>query len=283
MVWQPALTGPECDAAGRRAARRMATVPAVTERLVSLAAGTVPELDPVSTVRVAAAAGWPATGVWFDASSWSRATTDAVARAAGDEGILILDLEPVFVTPDGDHGDAMIEAAAGIGAANVLVVGLGVEAGYLTDRLAVLGERAAGVGVTCALEFGPLFATPDLPTAVATVERAAAPGLAVLVDALHLARSGGSPADLGLLDDALLPYAQLCDATAEPISDLRTDALDDRLLPGEGDLPLGSLLDVLPPSAALSVELRSARLRREHDPAERAAVVLDATRRLLGS
>lgn len=243
-------------------------------RLLSLAAGTVPELSPVETVRVAAEAGWPATGLWYDADSWTPAVTADVRLALDDTGLVALDLEPVFITPAGDHGDALVDTAAEVGARHVLVVGLGTDDATVIDRLGTLGARAAAVGVTCALEFGPLFATPDLATAVDTVGRAGGDGLAVLVDSLHLARSGGRPRDLTGLDPALLPYAQLCDATAEPVNDLRTDALDDRLLLGEGDLPIDELIAALPANTAISMELRSAALRSALAPLERAEHVL---------
>jgi hypothetical protein len=50
--------------------------------------------------------------------------------------------------------------------------------------------------------------------AVRIVEQAQHPAGAVLVDALHLRRSGGSPADLAAVPTRRLPYAQLCDAPA---------------------------------------------------------------------
>ena len=45
-------------------------------RLLSIAAGTILDVDPPGAVDVAFAAGFPACGVWFDASTW----TDGVAR-----------------------------------------------------------------------------------------------------------------------------------------------------------------------------------------------------------
>ncbi|MEM9746827.1 MAG: sugar phosphate isomerase/epimerase, partial [Actinomycetota bacterium] len=143
------------------------------ERLLSLAAGTVPELTPVEIVSVAAEAGWPATGLWFDGASWNDDTTRGVRRALDDTGIRALDLEPIFITPDGDHGERMIDIAAAVGASNLLAVGLGIEAPALIDRLGELGDRAADAGVTVALEFGRLFATDDLGAALDVVGRAA--------------------------------------------------------------------------------------------------------------
>ena len=49
-------------------------------RLLSLAAGCVLDLDPVATVEAAAAAGFDAAGLWFDAATWTSATTSGVLQ-----------------------------------------------------------------------------------------------------------------------------------------------------------------------------------------------------------
>ena len=51
-----------------------------SERIVSLAAGTVLDADPPGTVDAAATAGFGAVGLWFDPESWTAATTSAVER-----------------------------------------------------------------------------------------------------------------------------------------------------------------------------------------------------------
>ena len=49
---------------------------------------------------------------------------------------------------------------------------------------------------------------------------------------------------------------------------------------GDGELPLGALLDALGPDLALSIELRSQALRDAFpDPTDRAAALLASTRR----
>ena len=103
----------------------------------------------------------------------------------------------------------------------------------------------------------------------------------VLVDTLHLARSGGTSADLAFINPARLPYLQLADAPAVPpdatVRGLLYEAIDARLLPGDGGLPLVDVLRMVP-HVPVSVELRSAALRTTHvDPVERARVVLAAT------
>ncbi len=274
-------------------------------RLLSLAAGTVRELDPPATVVAAATAGWPASGLAVDPHSWNPGVAAATRRRLDDTGVIALDVEAVFVTPDGDPGDLLVDAASELGARHVLVVGLGIELAAFTDRFADLCDRAAPAGVTCVVEFMPVLAVPDLATALAVVADAARPNAGVLVDSLHLARSGSTPADLAPLDAACLPYLQICDApatataatsaatgttgataaTAATGADLLDEALEGRTLPGHGGLPLSELLDVLDataPQAALSVEVLSRQLRALHpDPTQRARAVLEATRRLL--
>jgi sugar phosphate isomerase/epimerase len=116
------------------------------------------------------------------------------------------------------------------------------------------------------------------------VERAAHPAGSVLVDALHLRRSGGSPADLAALPPERLPYGQLCDAPLEPVWPDEQVAIAEsrggRLLPGDGELPLRELIDVLPPGSALSVEAPVAALA-DRSPAERASRAFAAATRLL--
>jgi sugar phosphate isomerase/epimerase len=100
------------------------------------------------------------------------------------------------------------------------------------------------------------------------------PGTAgILVDNLHLARSGGSVADLTAVPLNLMPYLQIADAagpTPQTAADLLEEAVHGRLLPGEGDLPIKDLL-VAVPNVALSFEVRSTALHeRFPDPVDRA-------------
>jgi sugar phosphate isomerase/epimerase len=119
------------------------------------------------------------------------------------------------------------------------------------------------------------------------VQEVASPSGGVLVDTLHLARSGGGPADLADVPAELLPYLQLADAP-DRLDDptparLREEALHGRLLPGQGQLPLDRTLASVP-DVPVSVELRSQALMQAFpDPTERARAVLAATRRVLES
>jgi hypothetical protein len=106
----------------------------------------------------------------------------------------------------------------------------------------------------------------------------------VLVDALHLRRSGGSPADLADVPAALLPYGQLCDGPLDPVwppdDHARVESRTGRLLPGDGEFPLTELVGMLPPGGALSVEAPVATLAAL-PPVERARRARSAADRLL--
>jgi len=121
----------------------------------------------------------------------------------------------------------------------------------------------------------------------AIVARAAHPAGGVLVDALHLCRSGGSPADVAPLARAnprRYPYLQLCDAPlvapAGGERGLYAEAVAGRLAPGEGELPLRELLDAMPAGVPLSIETPVAAIAHL-PPVERARHAMAATRRLL--
>ena len=258
----------------------------MTDRLLSLAAGTILDVGPAEAVDVAAAAGFPAVGVWFDPDTWSDATSRSVAARLAGTGLVALDIEPVILGRGADHGERVVEAAAAVGARHILVASGPATRGEVVDRLGELAATAASAapGVVLVLEFLPIFTVGTLDAAVGVVTEIGTPNLGVLVDMLHLARSGGSPADLTEVDPALLPYLQLADAPTERPADaaaLRDEALHGRLLPGDGALPLREVLAAVP-AVPVSVELRSRALNDRHpDPVERARAVLAACARLV--
>ncbi len=252
---------------------------------LSLAAGVLPGFEPPAVVSAAAAAGFGLVGIWFDPETWSDARAREVWRRLDATGVGALDMEPIFVTPDGDSGFALIDAAAEVGARNVLTVSRGLEPARFADRFAALCDHAAPAGITVVVEPTVLYSVTTLAEAQQAVALAGRPNGAVLADNLHLDRAGGSPLEeLRRLDPALLPYAQLCDGPAEPADTSRlglfNDARDGRRLLGEGDLPVREFVAALPLGIPLSLEIRSRQLREHYpDPAERATAVYDNAKR----
>jgi sugar phosphate isomerase/epimerase len=260
-------------------------------RLISLASGVVPELTPAGTVEAAARGGWPAVGLWVEPAGWTPQTTRAVRTALAAGGLRALDVEVVWIKPgppDPDH-DRIVDIGAEVGAANVLVVSSDPDHSAAVDKFARLCERGRRLGLRIALEFGFFTEVRSLAEARSIVETARDPAGAILIDPLHLERTGGTAADVAALPRSLLPYAQFCDAPmcgpgagAGNVDEIIREALDDRVQCGEGALPQVDVLRALPGNAPLSIELRSKYLRDTYpDAAERARVTLQATRRFL--
>jgi len=257
-------------------------------RLLSLATGSLPEFSPVEVVEAAAAAGWEACGIWFDASTWSAQTTRDTREAFARNGLSALDIEVVWIHPGpaDPHHERLLEAGAEIGARNALVVSSDPDVEATKRRFEAICRIAERCGLDACFEFLPITAVKSLPAALEVIRAVNHPRAKLLVDALHLARSGGTPEQLAGLPAELFSYAQICDAPAElsPMTHetLLYEALDGRLLPGEGKLPLRQLLGVLPAGLALAPEQRSRVLREQYpQAAARAAAILAATRAFL--
>jgi len=260
-------------------------------RPLSLAALTVLEAGPVETIRIAAATGYSHVGLRPVAATptekhWpmlrDKTLADAIRAALAEGNIGVLDVEILRLTPqiDWDEVQATVDFAQSLGAARVLVADNDPDPARSRDSLAHMGAVAAAAGVTIALEFMPWTHAPNLATAR---ERAQGlEGVALLVDAFHLVRSGGKAEDVAQ-GDPLISYLQLCDI-AGPIPPMETilqEARADRLFPGEGEVDLVTLLRRLP-DLPISLEVPADRLRLAGVSAqERAALAIAATRRVL--
>jgi sugar phosphate isomerase/epimerase len=83
------------------------------------------------------------------------------------------------------------------------------------------------------------------------------------IDSLHLARCGETPADIAALDPALIGAAQICDGPlAHPGQNAYFyEALFQRGIPGEGELPLLDFLKSIPADVLVSPEVPLKALR----------------------
>jgi sugar phosphate isomerase/epimerase len=252
---------------------------------LSLAAGVMPDFAPEQTVAAAAAAGWDAAGVWIDMKVWTTRITREVKRRLEDGGLSALDAEVVWIGAGPDDPDhfRLIDIAAELGAAHVLAVSSAPEPGETADKLGRLCDHAAAARVRVSLEFGAFTTVRSLADALDILQRCGRPEAGLLVDPLHFARTGGKPADLAGVDPRRFGYRTILRrAVAGPSPDdvpaIIEEALDLRLMPGEGALPLADFLYALPPGTPLSVELRSIALREGYpDPIKRSQALLAAT------
>jgi hypothetical protein len=256
---------------------------------ISLASGVLPEFGPLETIRAAAFGGFDAMGLWVEPENWTAQTTIACRAALADTGLELLDVEVIWLKPDSDMGQhkAVIDIGAELGAKNALCVASDPDMAANAARLGELCCHAEGSGMRVALEFGIFTEVRNLSMAMAVLDDIAHPLRALLIDPIHVDRSGTTASEIAAVPHELLPYAQFCDAAAErpdpnDFDAIITDAIDLREQCGEGGLDLSAIYTALPEGIPLSIELRSKNLRdRYPDAGGRAKAVATATRRWL--
>lgn len=248
---------------------------------LSLAAGVLPEFEPADVARAAVSAGYDMAGFTIDPDNWSAQHLSRLKSQLTTEPIDVLDVEVVWLPAGAQVTDAhrlIIDVGAEVSARNVLVVSSEPDARRNADALRQLCELAAPGDMRVVLEFLMITEVRSLASAAEIVRLADHPAAGILIDSLHLQRSGESARDVAAIDPSWLPYSQVCDGNLT-CEDFLVDAIDLRSAVGEGELPLGELLSVLKPDLPLSLEVRSKRYRDEFpDAGERASAVLSQTR-----
>lgn len=243
----------------------------MSARLISLAAGVMIEHPPEVVVSAAAAAGWPACGIWYDPETWSAVRLREVRNRLDDTGVIALDIEPIIVGPGPDPTAGIVEAAIALDTRFILFTSRIDDWSTVIDRFGRACDLAAPAGITVVCEFLPIFPLATLADAARVVASAQRPNSGVLIDNLHLRSSGATPDDVAGYDGSLFPYLQIADAPLIAPHNLLDEALNGRSWPGEGGLPIAKL-EALIPGVPISYEVRSKVLRDGlPDPFERAA------------
>lgn len=258
---------------------------------LGLAHFTVLEVPPPELISLAARIGYAAVGLrlypafpgapFYEIPPGSDAMREMRRRMDG-EGVSVYDIE--FVTLDEGLVPSaltpMLESAGELGAKRLSICGDDPDRSRLVARFAELCDLAAGFRMGVDLECMAWRRVASLPDAVSVVEAAGKANGGALVDALHLSRTGGTPADLRGVPTQRIRSAQLCDAPAgRPASTeaIIQEARSGRLPPGKGELPLCDLLAALPDDVTLSVEVPM----ESRAPAEdRAHAIFEATEEL---
>jgi 2-keto-myo-inositol isomerase len=211
-------------------------------------------------VEACAAAGFPALEVWL-----TKLETHLETHSADDTLRLLVDrnVRPAAAAYQGglllsqgqqrkahfDDFRRRLELCQRFGIGTLLVVADFTQAVDPTalERAVVsltqAGQWAAGFGIRLALEFrGADTFCACLDTAVRLVAACGEPNVGICLDVFHFFKGPSKEADLALLTPANLFWVQVCDLAGVP-REMATDA--DRILPGDGDLPLDPLLGKL--------------------------------------
>lgn len=239
-----------------------------SHRSLSLGWLTLPSASPVELIEAAAAADIGSVGIRLAPPpgdpSPSIAANPALQReiqaALRHHGIALSEMGGIWLNGPRptDWCRSALEAGARLGARHCITVITEPDPSKALDDFVDLCDAAAGQGLGVAIEFVVYSAVKTVEDAVALARRSGRANASVLVDALHLHRSGGSVASLAAVPPELISIAQLCDAPAQApttLAHLQDEARRDRLDPGEGGLPLRAFVDALPPGLPLELEV----------------------------
>ena len=253
---------------------------------------TAVEASPPELAELAAANGCaaiaimvhPADGVPDFGMAADTAMRRETRRRCRDLGIGVDMIEGFLLKPETDISAfrASLDSGAWLeaGCANVLL--RDPDLTRLAENFAGFCDLASAYGLRVVTEWSrrtPLKSPAEAAAFVAEAGREAG----LQFDSLHLFRAGFTVDDMSTLDPGIVGRAQLCDGPAEmPVERQFEEALGERRIPGDGDLPLGAFVDALPDGIVVGIEVPMNALRLAGvGPAERVRQAVTAARRVL--
>lgn len=251
------------------------------------------ETPPAELIEIAAKAGLASVGLRI--AQASPGGVEYPLRTAGEQaemrrriaatGTSVLYIELISLseaTRASDH-KAMLETGAAIGATRLCVAANSPDFAVVTEKFADICDLARSYDIAVDFEFMPFRAMKTVADAARIVKGANRPNGHILVDALHVYRSGSPIDDLVVLAPSLIGSFQICDApaVAPPAAELVTEARTNRLVPGAGGLDLWAVIDALPAGIGIGVEVPLAARYPGLSAAERLALLVKTTRNFL--
>lgn len=240
---------------------------------------------PGPTIDAAAAAGFGAVGLricgrrpgdpFAEPVIGNDSSIQGLKKRAADQGIRLSNVSAYQFYPEVQWDDIkpVVEASEGLGVSIIVVNSFTPDERQFTDLFARYCEAAAKANIRVALEFLPYSSVRNLEAALRVIECSGAKNAGLLLDALHLDRSGATAADIAAIEPSKIVFAQLCDAKriiGRPTDEeLLQEARFARLPAGTGELPLYDFMNALP--AGLEVEYEVARIDlADRSPVEKA-------------
>jgi sugar phosphate isomerase/epimerase len=260
---------------------------------ISLAPLTLRRHNPLEAIAAAGGAGYDLTGIQLRiyGQPLPRFVSDpdfvtATRDALGASGIALLEVSNLVLDENFsvDETRKFVGYAAAVGARVVQVVSWDDEPDRAVENLVVAADLAADSGLGLIFEFLPYSMTRRLEDAVSLVATAGRENVKLVLDSLHLFRSGGSVASIADVDPSLFGVVQLSDAPlhSPEFEGLRPESISNRLVPGTGELPLRELLAVLSGGLPVSLEV-PCRDFEGRSLTEQARFVLEGSRRFFSS
>jgi sugar phosphate isomerase/epimerase len=225
---------------------------------------------PADTITAAAEGGFKSVGLRISGRRIGDPYTQVIGnppmireikRRIDDSGMRLSNVIGYYIVPDIEwsHLQSVVETAAELGSQIVVVVNHVPIDAKLIDLFGRYCALAGRYGIRVAVEFMIYSQTKTLELARQMVDGSGQANAGYLIDPLHLYRSGGTPDAIKQVDPKRIILAQLCDAKKgknNPTNEeLVAEARNERLAPGDGELPLYDFLDALPPDTEIEYEV----------------------------
>jgi sugar phosphate isomerase/epimerase len=189
-----------------------------------------------------------------------RALQRETRQALAATGTSVVEAEYVLLTPELKVGEyrRLIEVGAELGARQVVVVFLGYhdEANIVAD-FAGLCDLASEYGLVVSIEFVAPTSVNSIEMCGRVVTASGKANAGILVDSLHLFRTGGSVDQLAAIKSELIVNCQVSDGLMSLGATWHPDMPKNRMHLGDGDFPLRQLVAALPPGVPVAVETPS--------------------------
>jgi sugar phosphate isomerase/epimerase len=178
----------------------------------------------------------------------------------------------------------VLDIMAELGAPAVNAVVVEQDRARAAEEFARFAEMAGERGLIATIEFMPLMWPATIAEALALIDETGAANARLLLDAMHVFRSGATAEDVARLDPARIGYVQLCDVPMPAeTGDYGEEARHERRCPGDGDLPLAQFVAALPKDLVIGLEVPMiSKAANGVSVRDALSPCIEASRRLLG-
>lgn len=227
-------------------------------------------MPPVEHIELAARLGctrigmapWPVVTLPGLYPAWDLRSDAELKRqtvqALRDNGVSVALGEGFLIMPgrNVDDLDNDLDLAAELGAPMVNCVVLAPDMAFAVENFSRFADMAAERGLQVTVEFlAGMMAIDTLDAAASLVRQVGRDNAGLLIDAMHLYRSGASHGDLAALEPGLIRYAQVCDVPlVSTFAEYGEEASYERGAPGDGELPLADFVRALPRDIPIGLE-----------------------------
>jgi sugar phosphate isomerase/epimerase len=208
----------------------------------------------------------------------------SLRRQLQDAGTSVHNVEAFSIGPKTDVSsfEPDFEKSALLGARRATTHIHDTDENRALERFSTLCSLAQNYDIAIGLEFMVFSTLAGFDRTVRFVERSRMQNASLVVDALHLHRTGGSPELINPDNSRYLGSLQICDAHLEAPREPFKEAIESRMIPGEGELPLNRLLKAISTEIQVDFEVPLGALRAKGVSAfERIRRVVEAGRKLV--